>query len=220
MGKKEKSTGYVSIIGGSDGPTSIFLAGNKKKTFRQKLQKQLFQLRKRWYALWIKPEAHTMDEVIRYAKGKYGFEELSPDTKEYSIEHDSMRAAYILQYKPELLGEYAEYPQLRSHDEEGIREFQHQMELREQKAREIPKEAFPFDFHMLRKKENENEMHLSTEAVYGYIGGGFSGPGRGGKRRFQRIYKDIYKYYGVTKADIINQTERYENLLRTLAMKG
>ena len=72
---------------------------------------------------------------------------------------------------------------------------------------------------MLRKNENNTEMHLSAEAVYGYIGGGFSGQGRSSKRKFEKMYKDIYRYYGVTEEDILKQTKRYEELLRTLAGK-
>lgn len=39
MGKIEKSAGGVSIIGGSDGPTSVFILGiNKKKTLKQRIR--------------------------------------------------------------------------------------------------------------------------------------------------------------------------------------
>lgn len=59
-------------------------------------------------------------------------------------------------------------------------------------------------------------MHIQLESRFEYIGGGFSGRKNS---RFKKIYRDVYKYYGVSEEDIANNTERYQNLLRTLAMK-
>lgn len=218
MGKREKTSGSVSIIGGSDGPTSIFLAGSRKRTLKQRMHSRLFALRKKWISLWIKPDTHTMDEVIRYVKEKYGFAEIARDTEEYRSEYLGMKASFIMQYEPELLGEYADLPQLSSRDEEGVREFQKQFEIRQQKACEISEEKFPLDFHILKKSDNGNDMHLYIESRFGYIGGGFSGPAKS-KSRFEKIYKDIYRYYGVTEEDIAGETKRYKELLTTLAMR-
>lgn len=59
-------------------------------------------------------------------------------------------------------------------------------------------------------------MDLQLEARFGYIGGGASGkfiP------KFRKIEKDVYKYYSVSEDDITNNTERYQDSLRTLAMR-
>lgn len=220
MGNTEKASGSVGIIGESDGPTSVFIGGRKKKTIKQRVHKRIFELRKSWYSLWLRPNAHTMAEVINYIKEKYGFTEVEKDTKEYIRQCDEMRASFIMQYKPELLGEYANPPKLLSRDEEGIRDFQERLKLRQQKAKEISEDEFSIDFHILRKKENENNMHIDIEARFGYISGGFSGHGKNGKRSFNKIYKDVYRYYGVTKEDIANKTKRYQELLTTLAMRN
>lgn len=220
MGKIEKSSGSISIIGGSDGPTSVFLAGRKKKTLKQRVHKRLFQLRKKWYSLGIKPNARTMDEVIHYIEERYGFVEISRDAKGYLLQRDSLRTSFILQYKPELLGEYAAPPKLKSRDEEGIREFLKQSEIREQKAKEISEDKFSIDFHIFEKQENGNTMQICIESRFGYIGGEFSGSGKDGKSPFKKIYKDVYRYYGVTKEDIANGTKRYQELLTILAMRG
>ena len=64
----------TTIIGGSDGPTSIFLLKNEHKpNMKQYLQRKMFELRKKWYALWIKPNPHTMEEVADYIRKKYDF---------------------------------------------------------------------------------------------------------------------------------------------------
>lgn len=122
-----------------------------------------------------------------------------------------------MQYQPELLGEYAKAPELTSKDEAGIREFLAQMEIRKQKAKEVPEEVFSLDYHCLEKQENDNHMEIQLESRFGYIGGGFSG--RKGNSKYKKIYKDAYKYYGVSEEDIVNHTKRYQNLLRTLAIR-
>ena len=38
-------------------------------------------------------------------------------------------------------------------------------------------------------------------------------------KKYDRIFRDVYKYYGVTQDDIDNQTKRYEDMLRTLARR-
>lgn len=179
----------------------------------------MFELRKRWFSLWIKPNAHSMDEVISYMKEEYDFEELEKDTREYLTQYDSLRTSFIMQYEPDLLGEYAKPPVLESQDEEALKEFMKQLEIREQIAREIPDDKFTLDFHILKNEENENNMHFYLESRFKYIGGGFSGPKKGGMHRYRKIYKDVYRYYGVTEDDIANETKRYKELLAALAMR-
>ncbi|MBQ9991769.1 MAG: hypothetical protein IJP31_12670 [Lachnospiraceae bacterium] len=36
-------------------------------------------------------------------------------------------------------------------------------------------------------------------------------------RKFHHIYKDIYKYYGVTKEDMESRSERYEAIVQALS---
>ena len=53
---------------------------------------------------------------------------------------------------------------------------------------------------------------------YDYIGGGASGSKKILKD-FNKIFKDIYRYYGVTKEDITNKSKRYDMVVRTLARR-
>lgn len=214
----KKKSENVSTIGGSDGSTTIFLAGGKQKTLKQKIQKTVFGFRKKWCALWLKPEAHTMDEVISYIKEKYNFTELSEETEESRLQQEDLKAAFIMLYEPELLGEYPGPPKINSMDEKGIRQFQEQWEILKQKARAVSDDVFPLDFHHLVKCENENNMHLYIESRFGYIGGGFGGKGKRGSSKFDKIYKDIHKYYGVTEDDIANNSKQYQTLIKTLTM--
>ncbi len=220
MGKLEKSAKAVGVIGGSDGPTSIFVAGKGKKSLKQRIHKYKYETRRKYHASRIKPHSHEMKEVIAYIKDKYGFAELERNTREYQKDYDSLRAFFIMQYQPELLGEYSKPPELLSHDEEGVRVFQEQLRIREQKAKEISEDIFSIDYHILKRNEKGCNMHINIETRFGYIGGGYSGIERRAKRVFNKIYKDVYQYYGVTAEDIANKTPRYKSVLTTLAMRN
>ncbi|MBQ6845232.1 MAG: hypothetical protein IJO60_11440 [Agathobacter sp.] len=63
---------------------------------------------KEWYALWIKPNPHSMKEVADYIREKYDFVELSKDSKKYQRLYNELRSSFIMQYEPHLLGEYDE----------------------------------------------------------------------------------------------------------------
>lgn len=223
MGKSGKTAYSVGVIGGSDGPTSFFIAGNRKKTLKQKWQRWCFRRRKARIARKIEPGTHTMDEVVSYVKEKYGFEEVAKDSREYLRQHDALRASFIMQYEPQLLGEYATPPELKSHDEEALHAFVAEQEKREQVAKEIPNEQFAIDFHVLKKIENGMTMHIDLESRFGCISGGYSGPSKrgkkNGKREFDKMYKDIHLYYGVSENDIANETKRFKELVTTLAMR-
>lgn len=74
----------TTIIGGSDGPTSVFVIGrNHKPSMKQRMQRAMFRFRKKWHALWIKPNPHTMGETANYIREKYDFVELPRDSKKY-----------------------------------------------------------------------------------------------------------------------------------------
>lgn len=220
MGKIEKTSESIGIIGGSDGPTSvIFIGGKQKKTIKQKIQKYFHEQKKKRAKRRIKPGAHTMEEVVQLICDTYGFTELPKESEEYIERYHEMRLSSMIQHAPELLGELAEIPEIKSRDEEEFREYQKQWELRKQREREISEEAFDIDLHLLKKKENEWQMHFEIETQFGHISGGFSGPGRGGSRKFEKFFKEVYLYYGVTEEDIAENTRRYKELVRVLAMR-
>lgn len=62
---KEKKVSSVSIIGGTDGATSI-LSLKKRLTLWQKIQKKRFQIRKLWVEKRITAESHPIEDVYKY----------------------------------------------------------------------------------------------------------------------------------------------------------
>lgn len=58
---------------------------------------------------------------------------------------------------------------------------------------------------------------IIIEKSRNYIGGGASG-NIATIRKHNREFKQVYNYYGVSQEDIDKKTERYEDVVRTLAM--
>lgn len=219
MNKKVASA--VSVIGGADGPTSVFLAGGKgsKGTLKQRIQRRLYTLRKNRIAKALKANPHTMDEVIEYARSKWGYTDISRESNEYQTEYIQMRASFLLMYQPELLGDLKERPKLEAHDEESIKHFMTLMDQRQKAAEEIPAELFDIDLCILEINEEELNSTLSFEKNYEYIGGSASGKSKRAMKRYHRAFRDIYQYYGVSQSDIDNRTKRYEDVVKTLAAR-
>lgn len=72
-------------------------------------------------------------------------------------------------------------------------------------SREMP--VFPGFLEIIR---------VVIEKKYAYIGGG-AGGNKKVVKNFQSIYKDVYRYYGVTKEDKVSKSERYKDVVRTLS---
>lgn len=217
MGKTEKSAASIGIIGGADGPTAVFAAG-RKIPLKHRIRKVWFDFRRKQIAKKIKPEPHSMDEVMQYLQSRYGFTEADKDSEEYLREYQEMRCSSILQYAPESLGEYATPPQLTSQDEGGIRKFQAELEKRQQCAAKIPKETFDIEYFVFEQKGKEGKMQIYFEKRFEYIGASAGGTKKYMKS-FSKIYRDVYKYYGVTQEDIDSNSRRYKELINCLARK-
>ena len=205
-----------TIIGRADGPTSVFLIKkNAKLTLRQKLEKCRYKLKRAYVERTIKANSHSLDEVIEYIVNVYGFVEV--EGEEVRTEYEEMRASFIMQYAPELLGEYATMPQLKSESKEDIQAHIREFQKRQQRAMEIPIEKFDIDFHrfQISFEDINDNMYIIIEKRFAYIGGGVSGDKKQ-MRRFHRIFKDVHRYYGVTAEDIKNKSKRYEQVIRAL----
>ena len=199
-------TEEISKIGSSDGPTAVFVAG-RNITFKQKVQRFINQTRRNHIAKSITADAHTLDEVCDYIVRILGYRELEANQQDYKEEYDNLRASYILQYKPELLGDLANIPDLAEDTEEAINEYLEMIKNRQNAAKDISKELFDIDFHKFIREEGDNESHFVIEKTHDYIGGGASGNTKT-VRRHNREFKQVYKYYGVTQEDIDKKTER------------
>ena len=151
FGNKDVSS--VSIIGGDDKPTAFFIVGgkNSKPTLKQKIHKFLYDVRKKRIVKSLKANPYSMEQVADYIVTELGFSEVDRTETEYKTEYFQMRASFILQYNPELLGDLAEAPKLENHEEEAIKLFMEQIEQRQKAAENIPPDIFDIDLHIYKK---------------------------------------------------------------------
>ncbi len=206
----------TAIIRGADGPTAVsVIKRNSKLTLKQKIGKLKYKVKRAYVEATIKAKGHSIDEVMDYIVNVHGFAEIAND--EVHQEYEELRASFILQYAPELLGEYATMPRLKSESKEDIQAHIKQFQIRQQKAMEIPVEEFDIDFHKFQIASDDinDNMYITVEKRFAYIGGGASG-NKKKMRKFQRIFRDVHRYYGVTSEDIENKSKRYEQVVRAL----
>lgn len=81
---KNKKKSSVTIIGGADGNTSIFIAGKMdRQPLKIKIWNAIYQYKRRQAAKKIVVGTHTLEETVKYARKTYGMTELSTDTSKY-----------------------------------------------------------------------------------------------------------------------------------------
>ena len=71
---EQKSKNGVSIIGGADGPTSIFIAGpSEKQPLKVRIKNSIYRYKRKKVEKTIVANPHSLSETVQYAKEKYGF---------------------------------------------------------------------------------------------------------------------------------------------------
>lgn len=214
----KKKNQAVSIIGGADGPTSVFIVGDKAHLgIIEKIKRNCYQRKRKKTEKGIEADPHSLQEVIAYIISEYGAIEKSKDSHAYQEEYACLKESLILEHKPELLGELAEIKKPDASSEESIQEFLKTLEARSAKAREIPDEMMPMEFHVYQIQIPDiGEMEFSVELNHEFISSGFSG-NKKGMKILEKMSQDVYLYYGVTQEDIDNKTKRYTSLVTILS---
>lgn len=221
--KSAKGACAVSVIGGNDGPTSIFLAGksggqNLFSRIKNSCRKKRYRRKRAAVIKRLKAEPHTLDEVIDYMIRKYAAVEPDQNSRQVKENYQNMKGALIERYAPHLLGTpLSELRPKDFSDEKAMEEYLKLCEEYQKKAADISEELFPLDYHFyIINIENIGEVHVEIEKNHQFLGAGFSGqPGK--KKDLDKILKDIYLYYGVTKEDIANNTDRMKVLATVLS---
>jgi len=213
----EKSTSAVSIIGGADGPTSVFLAGKTgKRPLKIRIRNFLYKCKRKQIAKRIVPGAHTLEEVITYAKTKYSTVEIDTTQHNYIEQRKNLKESLIITYKPELLGDMKDIPKPTNYTEESVRDLFNQLQSRRDMISQIPDEEMPMDFHIYEITIDDGRMEMEIDYKWDIFGISYSGSKKEMKV-LRKIACDLYLYYGVTKEDIENNSKRYSALLTTLS---
>lgn len=212
-----KGAGSVSIIGGADGPTSIFIAGKGGKVkLTTRIQNYFRKIKRNRIKKRITANPHTLEEVVELLKREYGAVEVSRQSFHYQEQRKSLKASLIMRHRPDLLGELLDLEPPEREDVEALKAFWEQVQERDRRAEEVADDIFPIDFHIyeIRWTEN-NRVWIGVENVWHILDGSCSGDKKTMKQ-LRKLFKRIYLYYGVTTEDIKNETERYKSLLGVL----
>lgn len=216
---KNKREQTASIIGGADGPTSIFIAGtdkDSKMSLKNRIRNKRYEMIRKRAESKIRPGAHTIDEVINYAKEKYGITPVNKTERKYVESRKNLKEGIICEYKPELLGELKEMPKVDISDERSAQQFWMFIEERSKRIEEIADEDVPMDFHMYELKEGKGHLEITLDYEWDIFGVSFGGDKKKMKC-FEKIAKDLYLFYSVTEEDIVNKTKRYSALVCALS---
>ncbi|MDE6318430.1 MAG: sodium ion-translocating decarboxylase subunit beta [Lachnospiraceae bacterium] len=214
MGKVASS---VSIIGGADGPTSIFIAGKGGKVkLTTRIQNYFRKIKRNRIKKRITANPHTLEEVVEWLKREHGAVEVSRQSHNYLEQKQSLKASLIMRHRPDLLGGLMNLEPPAGEDVEALKAFMEQIQERCDRAAEIADDIFSIDFHIYEIIWPENgRMRIGVETVWQVLDGSFSG-NKKTMKQLRKLYKKIFLYYGVTVEDIKNETERYKSLLGVL----
>ena len=214
---KGKSKSGVSIIGGADGPTSIFIAGRaQKRPLKVRIRSILYRFKRKIAEKKVVAGEHTLDELVQYAKNSYNLIETNSSERKYIEQQKSLKESLILQHKPEILGEMKDIPKPNIYNEKSIREYLCKIEARREMIAEMPDNVIPMNFHLYEIRIGDDSLEMNIDYIWNIFAISYSG-NKKVMKQFQKISKDLYIYYGVSEDDIKKKTERYLSLVTVLS---
>lgn len=228
MSKKAAST--TTIIGHSDGPTSVWIGGREKpkdlkgylRYLKQRRMNEKYKKKRTGIEKKLSAAPHTMDEVEAYIKEKYHAEEINAESDDtlrsrFSERREECKAAMIQRFKPELIGRSLEITPPDINDEESIKRVLDEADEIQRLAIAVPDEEFPLDYHLYYfMVPGKGEYYLEMEKNHSYLSGSYSSK-KGKMKAMGKVDKDIFLFYGVSRQDIEEKSERYSMLVTVLA---
>ncbi len=214
---KGKSKSGVSIIGGADGPTSIFIAGRaQKRPLKVRIRSILYRFKRKRAEKKVVAGEHTLDELVQYAKNSYNLIETNSSERKYIEQQNNLKESLILQHKPEILGEMKDIPKPNIYNEKSIREYLYKIEARREMIAEMPDNVIPMNFHLYEIRIGDDSLEMNIDYIWNIFVISYSG-NKKVMKQFQKISKDLYIFYGVSEDDIKKKTERYLSLVTALS---
>ena len=213
----EKSKSGVSIIGGADGPTSIFMAcKTQKRSLKVKIRNAIYKHKRKRAEKKIVAGAHTLNELVQYAMNKYDLIEVKSTERKYIEQRINLKESLILQHKPEVLGEMKDIPTPDISNEESVIQYLDKIKARSEMIAEMPDDIIPMNFHLYEIRIGDDVLEVEIDYIWNIFGISYSG-NRKVMKKFEKISKDLYSYYGVSEDDIRKRTERYTSLVAALS---
>jgi len=208
----------IAIIGGADGPTSVFVAGRKKGIpIKHRIKNRIYKWKGKQAAKKITAGERTLSEVVTYAEKKYDAVEADITQRKYASQKNVLKESLISRYKPELLRELAELIRPDEYTPETVKALQDQFHVRRKRVETISEEQMPMDFHIYEINLGDGRLEMEIDYHWNVFGISYSGS-KGTMKQMKKIAKDLYLYYGVSEEDIRQKSERYHSLLATLSI--
>ena len=213
---KKHGTNSVSIIGGADGPTSVFIAGRSgKRPLKDRIRNAIYKFKRKRMEKKICASAHTLEEVLAYANERFIITEVLVEDRNYIEQRNCLKASLVLKYKPELMKDINEIVKPAIWDEESVKDFSDQLQARSERIAEISDEQMPMDFHIYEIHIEDGRLEIEIDYIWNIFGISHSGS-KNTMKRLRKISQELYLYYGVSEEDIKLKSERYRSLLSIL----
>ncbi len=192
MKKNDKSV--ISIIGGADGPTSIFIAGRTgKRPLKVRIKNWIYCQKRRRIAVKIRPNPHTLKQVTAFMKMEYGAAEVSKESRQYQERKASLREGLIIQNRPELLEGLEEMKRPEVFTKEAMEEMSLRIKRRSEAIARIPDEQFTMDFHVYEIIIEGGRMEIEVDYLWDILGISYSGNKRA-MRELKKMGRRLYVY--------------------------
>jgi len=213
--RKMKMAG--SIIGGADGPASIFIDAEEtqKRSLKDKFKHAIYRYKKKKVEKSIIANPHSLSETVQYAKDNYAFVEAVTTGTDYVEQKKCLRESLILKHKPDILGEMQEIPTPDFSDDNEVKVYFEKLRRRSESSAAIPDDVLPMDFHLYELKIGNGVLRVEVDYAWDIFEISYSG-NRRVFNKFKKISKELYSYYGVSMDDIKNKTNRYSSLVAVL----
>lgn len=214
---KTKRRKNVVILSGADGPTSIFLAGKRKRLSLIEWFKDWRNQRKqKKIKKTITVNPHSMEEVVRYAKAKYHAVELTSDARNFMEERRSHKEGLVFLKRPDLLEGLQKVQKPKEYNDKTIARMEQQIEIRSKQIAALPEDELPMDFHLYEIRKGNEEIEMAVDFYWNILNISHQGDRKTWKQG-DEIVKDLYRYYSVTRKDVEENSERYKNLVTVLS---
>lgn len=212
-----KNKSAVTTINETDGPTSIFIAEKpKNQSLKVRIKKCIYNIKRKKAEKTITANPHSLTETVQYAKDKYELIETAPTDREYIEQQKCLKSSLILQHKPEVLGNMQTIPKPDYSDEESVKKYFEKIVAQREMIENMPDNILPMDFHLYKMQIGNALLEMATDYTWNIFSISYYGNKKEIKK-FEKISKELYMYYGVSEDDIKNKTKRYSSLVTTLS---
>ena len=96
-----------------------------------------------------------------------------------------------------------------------VQAFLDLLEARSRKIAQLPDDAVPMDFHLYKIKMGDGLLQMGIDYIWQDLSLSYSG-NRAAMRKFKKTAEDLYRFYGVSAADIQNHSARFTALVSAL----